>query len=60
MVHVNSMFLTGFGLSCGVELVNSEVSVNLLELDFLSSFPALFFCLEFHFFNAVADLSNAL
>lgn len=42
-----------------VELVNSKVAVDLLGLGFYSSFPALF-CSEFHLFNAVADMYNAL
>lgn len=42
-----------------VELVYSEVAVDLLGLDFYSSFLALF-CPEFHLFNAVADMYNAL
>lgn len=42
-----------------VEEVNSEVAVDLLELDLNSSFLALF-CPEFHLFNALADMYNAL
>ena len=42
-----------------VELVSSEMAVDLLGLDFYSSFLALF-CSEFHLFNAVADMYNAL
>lgn len=36
-----------------VELVNFEVDVDLLGLDFYSSFLAMF-CLQFRLFNAVA------
>lgn len=53
-------FSPGSGLSCSAfEEVNSEVAVDLLELDLNSSFLALF-CPEFHFFNAIADMYNAL
>lgn len=42
-----------------IELVNFEVAVDLLGLDLYSSFLALF-CPEFHLFNAVAVMYNAL
>lgn len=43
-----------------VELVDSEVAVDLLGLDFSSIVFLLCFCPEFHLFNAVADMYNAL
>ena len=68
MVHVNSMFsltrhrsvdqVAAFLL---IKWSNFEVAVDLLGLDFYSSF-LLCFCpdLSSHLFNAVADMYNAL